>query len=59
MMIPFNVALFPPGRYNMALLSEVIIEHFVYGLATIRGHKLIQKYNEQRQKKISYDENKK
>ncbi|HLG38268.1 MAG TPA: TetR/AcrR family transcriptional regulator [Chitinophagaceae bacterium] len=59
MMIPFNVALFPPGRYNLASLSEVIIEHFVYGLATIKGHKLIQKYNEQRQKKISYDESRK
>jgi len=59
MMIPFNVSLFPPGRYNLAALSEIIIEHFVYGLATIKGHKMIQKYNEQRQKKLSYDESKK
>ncbi|HEY6504109.1 MAG TPA: TetR/AcrR family transcriptional regulator [Chitinophagaceae bacterium] len=59
MMIPFNVALFPPGKYNLGTLTEIIIEHFVYGLATIKGHKLIQKYNEQRQKKLSYDENKK
>jgi AcrR family transcriptional regulator len=59
MMIPFNVTVFPPGKYNLGALSEVIIEHFVYGLATIKGHKLIQKYNEQRQKKISYDEYKK
>jgi TetR/AcrR family transcriptional regulator, cholesterol catabolism regulator len=59
MMIPFNVALFPPGKYNLAKLSEIIIEHFVFGLATVKGHKLIQKYNEQRQKKLSYDESKK
>jgi len=59
MMIPFNVSVFPPGKYNLATLSEKIIEHFVYGLATIKGHKLIQKYNEQRQKKLSYDESKK
>lgn len=51
MMIPFNVAVFPPGKYNLATVSEHIIEHFVYGLATIKGHKLIQKYNDQRQKK--------
>jgi AcrR family transcriptional regulator len=38
MMIPFNVALFPPGKYNLATLSEQIIEHFVYGLASIKGH---------------------
>jgi TetR/AcrR family transcriptional regulator, cholesterol catabolism regulator len=59
MMLPFNVSLFPPGKYNLATLSEIIIEHFVYGLATIKGHKLIQKYNEQRQKKLSYEESKK
>jgi TetR/AcrR family transcriptional regulator, cholesterol catabolism regulator len=51
MMIPFNVALFPPGKYNLGQLSQAIIEHFVYGLATIKGHKLIQKYNQQRQNK--------
>jgi AcrR family transcriptional regulator len=59
MMIPFNVSVFPPGKYNLAALSEKIIEHFVYGLATVKGHKMIQKYNEQRQKKLSYDESKK
>jgi len=59
MMIPFNVAVYPPGKYNLAALSEKIIEHFVYGLATIKGHKLIQKYNEQRQKKSNYEESKK
>jgi AcrR family transcriptional regulator len=51
MMVPFNVGLFPPGKYNLGELSQVIIEHFVYGLATIKGHKLIQKYNLQRQQK--------
>ena len=50
--------LFPPGKYNLGELSEKIIEHFVYGLATIKGHKLIQKYNQQRQKKPSYEERK-
>jgi len=58
-MIPFNVAVFPPGKYNLAKTSEVMIENFTYGLATIKGHKLIQKYNEQRQKNISYEESKK
>jgi AcrR family transcriptional regulator len=58
MMIPFNVAVFPPGKYNLGELSEKIIEHFVYGVATIKGHKLIQKYNQQRQKNWSYEERK-
>lgn len=58
-MVPFNVSVFPPGKYNLASLSEEIIQHFVYGLATIKGHKLIQKYNQQRQKNINYEGNKK
>jgi AcrR family transcriptional regulator len=58
-MIPFNVAVFPPGKYNLGKTSEIMIENFTYGLATIKGHKLIQKYNEQRQKNISYEESKK
>lgn len=51
MMLPFNVALFPPGKYNLAETSNLMLEHFIYGVATLKGHKLIQKYSEQRQKK--------
>jgi hypothetical protein len=59
MMIPFNVAVFPPGRFKLAAIAEEIIQHFVYGLATIKGHKLIQKYNQQRQKNTEHEESKK
>lgn len=58
-MIPFNVAVFPPGKYNLGKTSEIMIENFTYGLATIKGHKLIQKYSEQRNKNLSYEEIKK
>jgi len=54
MMIPFNVSVFPPGRYNLAELSGVIIEHFAYGLVTIKGHKLIQKYKQDK-KVVTYE----
>lgn len=59
MMIPFNVGLFPPNKYKLAALSEEIILHFVYGLATVKGHKLIQKYNQLRIKNLNHDETKK
>lgn len=59
MMIPFNVAVFPPNKYKLAALSEEIILHFVYGIATIKGHKLIQKYNQQRIKNLNHEETKK
>jgi TetR/AcrR family transcriptional regulator, cholesterol catabolism regulator len=55
MLIPFNILLFAPGKYNLATTTEVILENFTYGLATVKGHKLIQKYNEQRKKNISYE----
>jgi len=48
MMIPFNVAVFPAGKYNLGDISGQIIEHFVYGLATIKGHRLIQKYKQEK-----------
>lgn len=59
MMIPFNVSVFPPGKYNLATTSEMIIENFIYGLATIKGHQLIQKYYEQRKNHLTYEENRK
>ena len=48
MMIPFNISIYPPGKYNLAQISAQIIEHFLYGLATIKGHKLIQKYKQEK-----------
>ena len=59
MMMAFNMDIFPPRRYNMADVTREIIEHYLYGLSTLKGHKLILKYNEQKQKKSSYEESKK
>lgn len=47
-MIPFNIAVFPPSKYNVADVTKELIEHFVYGLATPKGYKLIQKYKQER-----------
>ncbi len=55
MMIPFNVNVFPPGKTSLGAISQIIMEHFVYGLATIKGHKLIQKYTMQRQKNLNHE----
>lgn len=55
MMIPFNVEVFPPAKFSLAKTAQVVIEHFIYGLVTVKGHKLIQKYEEQRRKKHGYE----
>ena len=51
MFLPFNLFVFPQSKYNITRIEEEIMEHFVYGLATIKGHKLIEKYKKQRQTK--------
>ena len=48
MMIPFNIAVFPPGKYNLADVTQETMEHFLYGLTTLKGYKLILKYKQQR-----------
>jgi len=40
-------------------VTQEIIEHYLYGLATLKGHKLILKYKEQSKKQLSYEESKK
>lgn len=42
----FNPVLFPPDKYKMAEVQVTFIEHFLYGVCTLKGHKLINKYNE-------------
>ena len=49
MMIAFNNDLFPMSKFNLVKLHKEILEHFLYGLATLKGYKLILKYKQQRQ----------
>jgi TetR/AcrR family transcriptional regulator, cholesterol catabolism regulator len=58
LMIAFNISVFPPKKYNLVDVTQEIIEHYLYGLATLKGHKLILKYKEQSKKKLSYEESK-
>lgn len=43
-MLTFNIDLYPPKKYPLADISREVIEYLVYGLATPKGHKLIEKY---------------
>ena len=47
-MLGFNPEVFPPSKFNLATLQQEIIEHFLYGVATLKGYKLILKYKQQR-----------
>ena len=50
MMIAFDVNLFPTSRYTLAGVTKEIIEHYLYGIATLKGHNLIIKYMTERNK---------
>ncbi len=50
-MLPFNTEVFPNNRTHLIHIEQQIFEHFIYGIATAKGQKLIQKYKTQRTKK--------
>jgi Transcriptional regulator len=50
MMLPFNQEIFPKSKFNFVDLEHQLIEHFLFGVASMKGHKLILKYQQQRKK---------
>jgi AcrR family transcriptional regulator len=50
MMIAFDIHIFPTSKFTLGDVQKELLEHFVYGLATIKGHELIGKYKQEFQK---------
>jgi len=48
MMMAFNQEIFPSTKYNMAEIQQVIIEHILFGVASLKGYNLILKYQQER-----------
>lgn len=48
MLLIFNMDLFPPRRYNLTDVILQSFENYLFGLATIKGHKLILKYQQEK-----------
>lgn len=47
-MLAFDSDVFPSNRTQLLHIEQQLLEHFLYGLATTKGEKLIQKYKKQR-----------
>lgn len=47
MMMPLNTEVFPANKFNFSRTSQIITENFIYGMATIKGHQLIDQYKSQ------------
>lgn len=56
MMMPFNQILFPKSKYSLIKVETEFTTNFLFGLATIKGHKLITKYQQDRSKKTNTNE---
>ncbi len=55
-MMAFNQSIFPKAKYRLIDIETEITEHYLYGLATIKGHKMIQKYKQDRIKNKNNNE---
>ncbi len=44
--IGFNPAVFPLDKFKMLEVQLSILEHFLYGVCSLKGHKLINKYKQ-------------
>ncbi len=53
MMLPFNPDFHTKLKYNLAQIEEELIVHFLFGLASPKGYKLIIKYQQERIKLIN------
>ena len=42
----FNQDIFPQTEFNLAEVQGELFTHFMYGIATLKGHKLINKYKQ-------------
>ncbi|MEP7250820.1 MAG: TetR/AcrR family transcriptional regulator [Ginsengibacter sp.] len=48
MMMPFNENLFPKSKYSLVFLEQQLIEYYLFGLVSLKGYKLVSKYQKER-----------
>lgn len=42
----FNPTIFPPDKFKLVDVQLSMLDHFLYGICTLKGHKLINKYKQ-------------
>ncbi|MEO6819259.1 MAG: TetR/AcrR family transcriptional regulator [Ginsengibacter sp.] len=50
MMLPFNEEIYPRDQFPLLSLHQELIEYNLYGMVTLKGYKLITKYQKKRDK---------
>ena len=51
MLMTFNPEFYISQKHNLAEVEQQLIEHYLFGVASLKGHKLILKYQQDRLKK--------
>ena len=44
--LAMNPAVFPPSKFNIGEVQVTLLDHFLHGITTLKGHKLINKYKQ-------------
>jgi AcrR family transcriptional regulator len=52
MLFPFNQEIFPKTKFSLIDLEQQMIEYYLFGIASLKGYKLILKYKQERIKKM-------
>ena len=56
-MLPFNQQVFPKNKFRLLDVQTQLTEHYLFGLVSAKGHKLILRYQQERSKQ-KHDEKK-
>lgn len=56
MMLAFNQSIFPKNKYRLVDVETQLTEQYLFGIASLKGYKLIKKYQKEREKKIINNE---
>jgi TetR/AcrR family transcriptional regulator, cholesterol catabolism regulator len=48
MLLPFDEELFPKNKFSLITVQQQLIEYFLFGIASLKGYKLITKYQNER-----------
>jgi AcrR family transcriptional regulator len=44
--LAYNAGVFPPDKISIVEVQLTLVEHFLYGICTLKGHKFINKYKQ-------------
>jgi TetR/AcrR family transcriptional regulator, cholesterol catabolism regulator len=48
MLLPFDEELFPKNKFSLSTVQQQLIEYFLFGIASLKGYRLILKYQKER-----------